>query len=56
VKIAVFSDIHTHETALAIGRIITGYSVDVVYYDTESIWNENFCKNPLILLDKKYLE
>ena len=51
-KIAVLSDTHTHETALVIGKIITGHSVDVEYYDVDRVWNENFCKNPLALLDK----
>jgi hypothetical protein len=51
VKIAVFSNAHTHETALTIGKIITSHSVDVVYYETERIWDKEFCKNPLSLLD-----
>lgn len=51
-KIAVFSSAHTHETALAIGKIITSHSVDVVYYETERIWDKNFYKNPLTLLNK----
>jgi len=51
VKIAVFSNAFTHETALTLGKIITSQSVEVVYYETDRIWDENFCKNPLTLLD-----
>jgi len=50
-KIAVFSNAYTHETALTICKIITSHSVEAVNYETERIWDIHFCKNPLTLLD-----
>jgi uncharacterized protein len=52
VKIAVFCNKKNSEAAQAIGKIVTAQDVTVVYHDTDQVWDKNYCKNPLLLLDK----
>lgn len=51
-KIAIFHNDKNRDTALAIGKIITGHSVTVVYHDTDTIWNKSLVKNPLNLMER----
>ena len=50
-KIAIFHNEKNHDAALAIGKMITSHSVNVVYYDTNTIWDRKVTKNPLGLMD-----
>lgn len=50
-KIAIFHNEKNHDTALAIGKIITAHSVNVVYCDTSTVWDKKVTKNPLGLMD-----
>lgn len=50
-KIAIFHNDKNRDTALAIGKIITAHSVNVVYCDTDTIWDRKLTKNPLGLMD-----
>jgi hypothetical protein len=51
VKIALFHSTEDHEIARAIGSIITVHEGIVKYYEEKTVWNPEFCRNPLALLD-----
>ena len=51
-RIGVFHSEKNRDTALAIGKIMTCHSGQVTYYDTGKIWNKEYCKNPLLVMDK----
>jgi uncharacterized protein len=51
-KIAVFFNEKNRDAALAIGKVMHSHSVTVVYFETERIWDKEFTKNPIMLMDQ----